>query len=81
MKLTYRHPVEREVFFGHEVINGNELLRNMRKLGIPVLGILTPTGIAHGTLTVFTDQVTKDRVFEWEGDAKHVIKAAVEDEL
>ncbi len=55
--------------FDNEVLKGQVILNTLRAAGVPVIGVLFPRGIGRGTLSVFTDEMFDEDVYQWDEGA------------
>ncbi len=52
--------------FDQPIHQGMAVLKELRRAGVPVLGILWPEGVQHGELTV--TRVDKQTIYTWVPD-------------
>lgn len=47
------------------VLYDNDLLKSMRRAGIPATGIISVNGVSYGKLEMFCDVDTGEHVYRW----------------
>jgi hypothetical protein len=63
--ITVTIPKDKLDRFDNVVNRGMYLLKELQAAGVPALGSLWPEAVEHGALTVRTDAVFEDRIYEW----------------